>query len=283
VCVCDFSNNSVIIQGVSCSLHTAPTMSACRTIYAVQDTILHPRQQCNMPVTANLDDLRNCTSAWLTEPRSLKNGVYVEQTLLPDAHRDIMVRVMNTNQEPRLIRHDTLLRTAESADLHENSIETVSGESPTEQASRKVLAKLPEELTNDQVRQVSSLLTAFSQHDFDIGHTHLVEQTVDTRSHRLIRQPLRRHPVAHLLITDTQIDECCSMESSSLLQAPGPRTSYKLRRKMILCVYAWTIAGSMILRAKIHIRFPNRFTYECCLQVITRNQSKSVIIIRQIS
>jgi hypothetical protein len=254
-------------------------------IYAVQDTVLPPRQQCNMPVRATLDDLRNCTSAWLTEPRALQNGVYVGQTLLPEAHRGIMVRVMNTNQEPRLIRHDTLLGTAEPVDLHENSIETVSGESPTEPASRKVLAKLPEELTNDQVRQVSSLLTkyesAFSQHDFDIGHTHLVEHTVDTGSHRPIRQPLRRHPVAHLLITDTQIDECCSMESSSLLQAPGPRTSYKLRRKMILCVYAWTIAGSMILRAKIHIRFPNRFTYECCLQVITRNQSKSVIIIRQ--
>jgi hypothetical protein len=210
-CVWDFSKNSVIIQGVSCSLHAAPTTSVCRRIYAVQDTVLPPRQQCNMPVRATLDDLRNSGSAWLTEPRALQNGVYVGQTLLPEAHRGIMVRVMNTNQEPRLIRHDTLLGTAEPVDLQENSIETVSGETSTEPASRKVLAKLPEELTNDQVRQVSSLLTkyesAFSQHDFDIGHTHLVEHTIDTGSHRPIRQSLRRHPVAHISVIDNQVDE----------------------------------------------------------------------------
>jgi len=40
-----------------------------------------------------------------------------------------------------------------------------------------------------------------------MGRTNLVQHTIDTGDHRPIRQPLRRHPRAHLDEIDRQVDE----------------------------------------------------------------------------
>jgi len=50
-------------------------------------------------------------------------------------------------------------------------------------------------------------MTLFSRETYDMGRTNLVEHTIDTGDHRPIRQPLRRHPRAHLDEIDRQVDE----------------------------------------------------------------------------
>ena len=43
--------------------------------------------------------------------------------------------------------------------------------------------------------------------DFDIGRTHLVQHRIDTGNHPPIKEPLRRHPMAHWPIIDQHVDE----------------------------------------------------------------------------
>ena len=64
-----------------------------------------------------------------------------------------------------------------------------------------VLRNLPPDVTPNQRDRVVNFLRKFddmfSRGTFDMGRTNLVEHTIDTGSHRPIRQPLRRHPRPH--------------------------------------------------------------------------------------
>jgi hypothetical protein len=181
----------------------------CRRIFAVNDVVLPRKHQTNVVVRATLNSLTETSETWLTEPLALQAGVYVSQTFLPDKHKDIMVRVINTTPELRLITRGLYLGVAEPVDVPTK--DDAVAETVKIPASRKVLDSLPSDLNELQRKQISDLLSkyeaAFSQHDYDIGRTHLVEHTIDTGNHRPIRQPLRRHPVAHLEIIDKQVDE----------------------------------------------------------------------------
>ena len=76
-----------------------------------------------------------------------------------------------------------------------------------EEVIKKMVDGLPPELTSEQREKVRDLLTQhrtiLSTGDHDVGHTPLVEHTIDTGDHRPIRQPLRRQPFQH----QTYIDE----------------------------------------------------------------------------
>ena len=78
-------------------------------------------------------------------------------------------------------------------------------------AMEKLIANLPSELTEEQRQRTVTLLSdyehVFSQNEFDVGQTHLVEHTIDTGTHRPIRQPLRRHPIAHLDVIDKHVED----------------------------------------------------------------------------
>jgi hypothetical protein len=208
-CVWDFARNTITIQGITCILSSRPAPMLCRRIFAVNDVVLPPKHQTNVVVRATLNSLTETSETWLTEPLALQAGVYVSQTLLPDKHKDIMVRVINTTPELRLITRGSYLGVAEPVDVPTK--DDAVAETAKIPASRKVLDSLPSDLNELQRKQISDLLSkyeaAFSQHDYDIGRTHLVEHTIDTGNHRPIRQPLRRHPVAHLEIIDKQVDE----------------------------------------------------------------------------
>jgi len=72
------------------------------------------------------------------------------------------------------------------------------------------LLMLPEDLTEQQRNMVEDVLDElnpiFSKGPYDMGRTTLVEHTIDTGNHRPIRQGLCRHPIAHLEVTDKQVD-----------------------------------------------------------------------------
>ena len=74
-----------------------------------------------------------------------------------------------------------------------------------------VIDNLPVELVLNQrvafkkfIRDRAGL---FLKSDYDIGRTNLVQNVIDTGMHRPFKQTLRRHPLAHLEITDEHVSE----------------------------------------------------------------------------
>ena len=65
-----------------------------------------------------------------------------------------------------------------------------------------VIDNLPAELDFDQRMAAKKFIRdragLFSKLDYDIGRTNLVQHVIDIGIHRPFKQPLRRHPLAHL-------------------------------------------------------------------------------------
>ena len=142
--------------------------------------------------------------------------------MLPSAHHDIAVRVINTTSEPRLIRIDTYLGVLSPVCTLENtddSVDIPTNNVSSEPASQLLVDALPSELSDQQRQSATTLIRSyedvFSQGEYDIGRTHLVEHGIDTGDHRPIRQPLRRHPITHLEIIDQQVEE---MRKSGIIE-----------------------------------------------------------------
>ena len=96
-------------------------------------------------------------------------------------------------------------------DESDNSTDIPTSNHSVEQASQCLVNALLSELSDQQRQQAINLIRSyedvFSQGEYDIGRTHLVEHGIDTGDHHPIRQPLRRHPITHLDVIDQQVEE----------------------------------------------------------------------------
>ena len=94
-----------------------------------------------------------------------------------------------------------------NSDLRKTA-EATSCDQPPVDIIDPVLQKLPSDVTPNQRERIVDFLEEFddmfSRGTYDMGRTNLVEHTIDTGDHR---QPLRRHPRAHLDEIDRQVDE----------------------------------------------------------------------------
>ena len=76
---------------------------------------------------------------------------------------------------------------------------------------QEIIDNLPAELDFNQRMTAKTFIRdragLFSKSDYDIGRTNLVQHVIDTGMHRPFKQPLRRHPLAHLEIIDAHVSE----------------------------------------------------------------------------
>jgi len=82
---------------------------ACRLVYVQQGSMLPPRQQIDVPARATLLSPRKCGADWIVDSHQVRPGLYVGRTLLPSAHHDIKVRIVNTTAEPQVLTTGTCL------------------------------------------------------------------------------------------------------------------------------------------------------------------------------
>src|SRR5208282_5729247 len=122
-----------------------------------------------------INSLRLCTGTFATEAKSIQKGVYVGRTLLPAAHHDIAVRVINTTSEPILVRKDTYLGVLTpvcTVDNIDDSVDIPPDNPSTEPASQLLINALPSELSDKQTQQATYLIRSyadvFSQGEYDI-------------------------------------------------------------------------------------------------------------------
>jgi len=87
------------------------------------------------------------------------------------------------------------------------------------------MEKLPGDLTDSQLRQVSELLDKytdmFSEKKYDMGRTHLVEHSIDTGANRPIRKGIRRHLQVYLDIIDKHVAELVSQFGAITAHSDG--------------------------------------------------------------
>ena len=106
-----------------------------------------------------------------------------------------------------------------------------------------VIDNLPTQLDFDQ-RMTAKKFTRdrarlFSKSDYDIGRTNLVQHVIDTEMHRPLKQPLRRHPLAHLQIIDEHVSEMLRndvIEPAASLWASNVVLVRKANEQLRLCV-----------------------------------------------
>ena len=119
-----------------------------------------------------------------------------------------------------------------------------------------VIENLPPEVDLDQ-RTTAEMFNRdraglFSQSDYDIGGTSLVQHVIDTGMHRPFKQPLRRHPQAHLEIIDKHVTEM--LQSDVIEPAVSPWSSevrFILREQqpimIVVSSYARRACGAYLL------------------------------------
>lgn len=232
-CVWDFSKHVLHVEGHPVSLCDKKQSSAavCRRVYVQDDVVIPPRHQVSVPARSTLDSLRvNNSDEWVVEPKQIRPGVLLARTLLPDRHRDIVVRVVNTTDEPQKLPRNLCL--GESTQVEQlldglNSFTPKPDSDPDTPEKNEAKTKpfvgdecepvadlidaLPSELTENERAKAIELLkrheSVFSRGEFDVGRTDLICHRINTGSHAPVRQPLRRHPTAYLETIDDYIDQ----------------------------------------------------------------------------
>ena len=218
--VWDFGARTLYMDELVLPLHSKKTGSVCRRVYVQENLVLGPRQQVDVPVRSTVNNVRVTESdSWLLESKQIRPGVLAARTLLPDQHRGIAVRVVNTTTEPQALNSDVFLGNLEPVDVcAEDNVDTcsVTDECAVSSLSesdpvKEMLEALPDELSDEQRSAVEQLLSrysdVFSKGEFDIGCTNLIQHRIDTADSRPVRQPLRRHPMAYLDAIDEYVEQ----------------------------------------------------------------------------
>ena len=242
-CVWDFGRNQLSVDGLMATPMSTKKPLCCRRVYLQEDVVLPPRQQVDVPARATLVNPRRTGNNWAVDTQQLTSGVYVGRTLLPDAHKDLPVRMINTSAKPQALAAGTYLGVLSPVAVLETTVDetaanqssAVDNKATTSSATDCLLDNLPDEVTEAQRGQLASLLTAysdvFSQNDYDVGRTTLVEHTIDTGNNRPIRQALRRHPIAHLDIIDKQVQDMLDHDIIEPAASPWASNVVLVRKK----------------------------------------------------
>jgi len=153
----------------------------------------------------------------ISEVPSLRH-VYNARSLMPAKFSDNKVTVLKAENRSQVITKRTELGVLHEAEVIDEAIKDTQETkqenelSPPEAvAIEKMIKQLPDEVTEEQLKKLKTLLKEYrgiiSTGEHDIGRTNLVEHRIDTGGHRPIRQALRRHPFQHLEFIDKEVKE----------------------------------------------------------------------------
>jgi len=237
-CVWNFGTKQLVVDGQETVTLTRRGHFRCRRVMVQESHEIPPRTQKDVTARVTFLSVREVPENIMVDAREVRPGLYVGRTLLPVNQQNVRVCVANTTNKPQTISTGACLgqalpvavmaTRAEHSVTRGNERDKESGlDSTLSELIEPVLQGLPSEVTVEQRRQVVDFLREydemFSRGTADMGRTTLVEHSIDTGTHRPIRQSLRRHPRAHLDEIDRQVDEL--IESGFVEPAASPWAS----------------------------------------------------------
>ena len=94
-CQWNFTNNSILIDGVSYKLRRRKTRAYVRRIYVDQESVVLAHHQTDVPVKITRHSPYATSPNWVIEPKAVGPGVLTTRTLLAEDAPCAAVRVIN--------------------------------------------------------------------------------------------------------------------------------------------------------------------------------------------
>ena len=176
----------------------------CETI--IPSKIVFDAPTIAMPRTQEPQLLRHL----VVEPTVLGDGLYVAGAVMPNRCHNVPTRIVNTSCRNVRLYEDDSLGELQASEVIDTTLELKP--TPTDDTwLNKLVDDVDPSVTDSETLRLRSLLESysdcFSTQEFDLGRTSVVTHTIDTGSNRPVKQPLRRHPPAHLEEIDRQVKD----------------------------------------------------------------------------
>jgi transposase InsO family protein/predicted aspartyl protease len=229
----------------------------CRRVTLQENVNIPARSEIDLPtkVICRTWKEAEADTQWGTEPTTVKKGVHVSRTLIPnDRLCDIPIRVVNVTTEPiqlsagstvANLQPVTVMAALPKSDEATKKIrmtrqdeETMSKEIPKfiEALIEDVHPSTPESIVSKLVDLLMAYQDVFSKSEFDLGLTSIVKHRIDTGDAPPFRQQLRRFPPAHVEAISQHIDDmmnqgviepACSPYASNIVLVRKKDNSYR--------------------------------------------------------
>jgi hypothetical protein len=229
-CIWDFRQALLRIGSVEPNvcvrLGSTSNREAVRRIYAAEDMEVPARSQCDIPVKSVWNTLPAKYADWLLESKTLPNGVMLARTLLAPGGNTVCVRGINSSNEVKTVSAGQLLGRAEPIQGHV----PLADEHPEEENIEHIqclIDDLPMSLTVDQRDRAAEFIRkqacVFSTSPTHLGRNNWLPHRIDTGNHPPVRQPLRRHPYAHLAEIESNVQ--AMLEAGVIRPSTSPWSS----------------------------------------------------------
>ena len=134
-CLWDFGRGRLYIDGRAAVTLSRKRPPCCRRVFVQEDLVLPPRQQVDVSARSTLLSPRKIGADWIIDSHQVSPGIYVGRTLLPAAHRDLKVRIVNTTAKPQTLSRGTCLGSLQPVDVIEESASAAASTSAAASAS----------------------------------------------------------------------------------------------------------------------------------------------------
>jgi len=205
--VWNFRLGEVVLGRYAYKLYSKKRHAWCRRVVLEGVTVVPGKSEVNLSTLVQFGDFGGVAGKdshdWVTEAKELRPGVYVSRTVVLERNEAMPVRVINVSFDPVALKSGAVVTNLETVEVC-----TAEGESTQSRgwSSAPELASLVDRVdplvTDDERSKLLSLLGefvgTFSSGENDLGWTNIVTHAIDTGDSQPIRQPLRRHPPAHV-------------------------------------------------------------------------------------
>jgi hypothetical protein len=202
----DFHHNKISIDGVSHTLCSKHENAWCRRVIVAEDVTIPPRSEYVLMTNVAYRDISAAQSTnddeWMTEASEPVRGLHVPHTLIASDVHKVPVRIMNSTAKPITLKARTVVADMNPVEAVLPSDSAEPHDETYEQIINELVSRVHAEVSESGRSQLKDLLMefkhAFSTGDNNLGSTTVVAHEIDTGNAKPVRQPLRRHPPAHL-------------------------------------------------------------------------------------
>jgi len=203
----NFARGEIMLNGRVYKLIRRDPMRWHRRVVVTDSTTIPARSECVIPATIVYRNFARPRVSepcgWITENAEPAEGLRVSRVLLPQRSVDVPVRILNVTTNPVRLEAGSViadLRPVSFIDGQETGRKTISQEqrAVVEEMVGRVDRTVPRHFTAELEQLLADCADAFSLNENDLGRTSILTHRIATNGARPVRQPLRRHPPAHL-------------------------------------------------------------------------------------